>query len=206
MVVVVAYRMGRVRDQTACEQPARNGVGRYRLSIRATCSSPPDSSTRCSQCGRSSGLCSRSFRRHVWRPYSRRLAVGVAVRHHVRMPRTHRRDARLAPAAFGLALALVLVSSRASSQPPADFGHLNPDAPPETSQFAFLVGQWDCAVHTMNPDGETFRDSTATWTGYYILDGWAIKDDWMTRRPDGTAFHGTNIRSFNPRTHTWDIR
>jgi hypothetical protein len=122
------------------------------------------------------------------------------------MPRTHRRDARLAPAALGLALALVLVSSRASSQPLADFGHLNPDAPPETSQFAFLVGQWDCAVHTMNPDGETFRDSTATWTGYYILDGWAIKDDWTTRRPDGTAFHGTNIRSFNPRTHSWDNR
>lgn len=92
------------------------------------------------------------------------------------------------------------------AQPSGAFGQLNPNAPPETAQFAFLVGAWDCTIRTMNPDGRTFRESTATWTGYFILDGWAIQDDWVAQLANGTEFHGTNIRSFNPRTGTWDNR
>lgn len=122
------------------------------------------------------------------------------------MPRGFRRAVLPVPVAIGLVLAMALGSSLAAAQPSVDFGRLNPAAPPETAQFAFLVGQWDCGVHTMNPDGKTFRDSTATWTGYFILDGWAIQDDWVTGAPDGNEFHGTNIRSFNPRTRTWDNR
>ena len=38
---------------------------------------------------------------------------------------------------------------------PADTPGLNPAAPPETAQFGFLVGDWDCATKFMKPDGST---------------------------------------------------
>lgn len=81
----------------------------------------------------------------------------------------------------------------------------NPAAPRETSQFGFLIGTWDCTTRFRQADG-AWREGTATWTGYYILGGWAIQDDWVSPRPDGGVFHGTNIRSFNPRTKKWDNR
>jgi hypothetical protein len=87
----------------------------------------------------------------------------------------------------------------------ADDG-LHPEAPPETSQFAFLIGEWDCRTRSMKPDGTGHLEGQARWTGYWILGGWAIQDDWESTRPDGQAFRGTNIRSFNPKTRKWDNR
>jgi len=90
--------------------------------------------------------------------------------------------------------------------PPArDHGTLNPAAPAETAQFSFLVGTWDCATRFMRPD-LSWNEGKATWTGYYILDGWAIQDDWVGHKPDGSDSYGTNIRSFNKRTGKWDNR
>jgi hypothetical protein len=83
---------------------------------------------------------------------------------------------------------------------------LNPQAPPETGQFAFLVGEWDCRTKFMKPDGSGYSEGQAEWTGYFILDGWAIQDDWVSLGPDGQKFYGTNIRSFNPQTGKWDNR
>jgi hypothetical protein len=82
----------------------------------------------------------------------------------------------------------------------------HPDAPAETSQFAFLIGTWDCTTRFMKPDGSGFNEGEGTWTGYWILGGWAIQDDWKSPRPDGGFNWGTNIRSFNPRTRKWDNR
>jgi hypothetical protein len=83
---------------------------------------------------------------------------------------------------------------------------LNPAAPKETAQFRFLVGNWDCKTRFMKADGKSYAEGTARWNGYYILDGWAIQDDWISAQPDGTEGHGTNIRSFNPKTGKWDNR
>lgn len=82
----------------------------------------------------------------------------------------------------------------------------HPDAPPETDQFGFLIGTWDCTTRSMGPDGQLGPVGKATWTGYYILDGWAIQDDWIGERPDGSRVYGTNIRSFNPENGYWDNR
>lgn len=98
-------------------------------------------------------------------------------------------------------LALLLVPVLLAGAPAGP----NPDAPPETAQFSFLIGRWDCTTDFMGPDGRR-SEGRATWTGHYILDGWAIQDDWVSHAPDGTEFHGTNIRSFNPRTGRWDNR
>ena len=45
----------------------------------------------------------------------------------------------------------------------------NSDAPPETTQFAFIIGEWDCKTRFMAPDS-TFTDGEATWAGYWILE------------------------------------
>lgn len=89
---------------------------------------------------------------------------------------------------------------------PSGFGRLNPQAPPETEQFSFIVGAWDCTTKFMKPDGSGYGEGRARWIGYYILDGWAIQDDWIGIRPDGSESRGTNIRSFNQRTGKWDNR
>jgi hypothetical protein len=83
---------------------------------------------------------------------------------------------------------------------------VNPGAPKETTQFSFLVGAWDCTTRFLKPDGKGYLDGAASWLGYYVLDGWAIQDDWISIQPDGSEFHGTNIRSFNPKTRKWDNR
>lgn len=86
----------------------------------------------------------------------------------------------------------------------AGFGQLNPAAPPETSQYSFIIGKWDCATRFLNPKGE-YKEGHAVWTGSYILDGWAIQDLWASEGPKGT-FYGLNIRSFNKKTGKWDNR
>jgi hypothetical protein len=82
----------------------------------------------------------------------------------------------------------------------------HPDAPAETAQFAFLVGTWDCTTRSMKPDGSESLEGRARWTGYWILGGWALQDDWESPGPAGTVFRGTNVRSFNPQTGKWDNR
>lgn len=106
------------------------------------------------------------------------------------------------------ATALALAFSTLGAQPgvAADATGPHPDAPPETAQFAFLIGPWDCTTRSMKPDGSGFGEGSATWTGYWILGGWAIQDDWVSPRPGGRVFRGTNIRSFNPQTSKWDNR
>ena len=96
------------------------------------------------------------------------------------------------------------VAASAHAAPVAGFGSLSPDAPPETAQFGFLVGEWHCQIRSMAPDGTLQAGSGAIWTADYVLDGWAIQDHWRPLKPG--AQPGTNIRSFNPRTRKWDNR
>lgn len=81
----------------------------------------------------------------------------------------------------------------------------NPKAPKETAQYAFIIGTWDCKTRFMNAEGG-YSEGSATWTGSWILDGWAVQDVWVESDTDGTVFYGTNIRSFNPKTGKWDNR
>ena len=83
---------------------------------------------------------------------------------------------------------------------------VNPDAPSETAQYAFMLGAWDCATKSMRPD-RSFVEGKAIWEGGLILSGWAIQDHWTSLGPDGkpTSF-GTNIRSFNPKLKKWECR
>lgn len=103
-------------------------------------------------------------------------------------------------------LALIGQGALAHEAPIAGFGSRSPDAPSETVQYDFLVGERHCTTKRMRPDGTLEDGPPATWTGYYILGGFAIQDDWVRPGPNGTVFRGTNIRSFDPQAGTWDNR
>lgn len=81
----------------------------------------------------------------------------------------------------------------------------HPKAPPETAQYAFLIGEWDCKTKSMRPDGGSV-EGEARWKAYYILGGWAIQDEWTSTTPEGDTFYGTNIRSFDPERKKWNNR
>lgn len=101
------------------------------------------------------------------------------------------------------ALVLVAAPGGVAAHPTAEGP--NKAAPEETSQYAFIIGTWDCTTRFMNKKGD-YDEGRATWTGFWILDGWAVQDVWVSKQPDGSQFHGTNIRSFNPKTKKWDNR
>src|SRR5882762_136137 len=56
-------------------------------------------------------------------------------------------------------------------------GKPNPKAPAALSQFAFLIGQWRFDAKFKSPKGQ-WQAFHGTWIGRYILDGYAIADEY----------------------------
>jgi hypothetical protein len=82
----------------------------------------------------------------------------------------------------------------------------NPKAPPELSQFAFLIGSWRCDVRVKATDGP-WQKYRATWVGRYILDGYAIADEYrMINEAGELIVHGMNFRSYSVERRTWVMR
>ena len=82
----------------------------------------------------------------------------------------------------------------------------NPKAPPELSQFAFIIGEWRCDVRVKDDDG-TWQTYQATWVGRYILDGYVIADEYrMTDHAGALVVHGMNFRSYSVDKKTWVMR
>jgi hypothetical protein len=87
-------------------------------------------------------------------------------------------------------------------------GAVHPHAPPQTAQFAFLVGRWAIEVRQPRPDGSWGGPvRKAYWEGRFILDGYAIADYWYDHPPDlePTTHRGVNVRMFNAAEKRWDI-
>lgn len=92
-------------------------------------------------------------------------------------------------------------------------GRLNPAAPPETEQFGRLVGIWDVTMEVLQQDGTWSKPEDAIraeWRFRYILDGWAVQDDWISPPPDlpvkeGIRQLGTNMRIYDPQEDAWEV-
>ena len=88
----------------------------------------------------------------------------------------------------------------------SDFGRRNPNAPPELERFAFLIGRFRCNAK-LTQDGEHWHTFEATWTGRYILDGYAIADEYRMTDPSGkTVVLGMNLRAYDARSQTWNVK
>lgn len=86
------------------------------------------------------------------------------------------------------------------------YGKPNPKAPPELSQFAFLIGKWGCEAK-LKRDERTWENLKATWEGRYILDGYAIADEYrMTTAAGELMVLGVNLRSYDPNKKTWNMK
>jgi hypothetical protein len=86
------------------------------------------------------------------------------------------------------------------------FGKPNPNAPAELSQFAFLIGNWRCEAKIKLPSGE-WQAFQATWSGRYILDGYAIADEYrMTDSSGDLIVLGMNFRTYDATRQIWNIK
>ena len=82
----------------------------------------------------------------------------------------------------------------------------NPKAPAELSRFAFLIGRWNCEAKLKLADGE-WQTFQATWMGRFILDGYAIADEYrMTNSSGELIVLGMNIRTYDAARKIWNIR
>ena len=87
-----------------------------------------------------------------------------------------------------------------------EYGSPNPKAPPELSQFAFIIGKWRCDARVKGEDG-TWQPYEATWVGRYILDGYVISDEYrMTNTKGELIVDGMNFRSYSVEKKTWIMR
>jgi hypothetical protein len=82
----------------------------------------------------------------------------------------------------------------------------NPKAPAAISQFAFLIGRWRFDAKFKSPKGEwqTFHGS---WIGRYILDGYAIADEYRMLDAGGeVVVLGMNFRVYDHAKQAWNIK
>lgn len=87
-----------------------------------------------------------------------------------------------------------------------EFGKLNPNAPVELSQFAFLIGNWSFEARVKVADGPS-QSFNGTWLGRYILDGYAIADEYrMTDLSGKLIVLGLNLRTYDASKQTWNIK
>lgn len=106
----------------------------------------------------------------------------------------------------GLGLILLCVTSLVNAIDGAcEVGAVSPSAPPETQQFAFLLGHHDITLHGWTGDGWTPpRPLNAQWNGWYGLAGEAIFDEWHDPQPDSGG-HGVNVRIYDPAETVWKM-
>ena len=87
-----------------------------------------------------------------------------------------------------------------------EFGSLNPNAPVALSRFAFLIGEWRCEAKLKSADG-SWQTFEAVWLGRFILDGYAIADEYRMMSPSGELIVlGMNFRTYDAARKAWNIK
>ncbi len=87
-----------------------------------------------------------------------------------------------------------------------EFGKANPNAPSALSRFAFLIGSWRCAAKVRLATGE-WQVLQATWVGRFVLDGYAIADEYrMTGAAGELIVLGMNLRAYDATRQAWNIK
>jgi Protein of unknown function (DUF1579) len=87
-----------------------------------------------------------------------------------------------------------------------EFGTPNPSAPAALSRFAFLIGKWRCEARVRMADGE-WQTLQGTWLGRFILDGYAIADEYrMTGSSGELIVLGMNLRAYDAAKQAWNMK
>lgn len=87
-----------------------------------------------------------------------------------------------------------------------EFGTPNPNAPAALSRFGFLIGDWRCDARVMLADGR-WQTLQAMWRGRFVLDGYAIADEYRMTGPAGEVIVlGVNLRAYDALRQTWNMK
>lgn len=87
-----------------------------------------------------------------------------------------------------------------------EYGKLNANAPPELARFAFLIGNFRGEARLKREDG-SWDHWKVTWEGRYILDGYAIADEFrMTTSTGELVVMGMNFRAYDAKNKTWNLK
>ena len=87
-----------------------------------------------------------------------------------------------------------------------EFGKPSPEAPAALSRFAFLIGRWRCEAKVRLANG-TWQQFQATWIGRYILDGYAIADEYRMTGPAGEVIVlGVKFRTYDATKRIWNLK
>lgn len=88
----------------------------------------------------------------------------------------------------------------------SEYGRPNPNAAPELSQFAFLIGKWHGKAKLRRED-DAIEEFQALWEGRYILDGYVIADEYrMTTLEGALLVLGVNLRTFDAKKKVWSLK
>ncbi len=102
-------------------------------------------------------------------------------------------------ALLGQFICLAQYSYEVSAENP--FGKLNPEAPPQTGDFAELIGTCECKSVTRIDQNNWADTVSMSWTFKYIMNGWAVQDE--TLKEDGG--HSGSIRQYNSDSSSWYV-
>jgi len=80
------------------------------------------------------------------------------------------------------------------------YGKLNPKAPSETAQFAFIIGEFDCDDKIINPQNGKWIERKIVWNSKYFLNGSGIQDSFWG---NPTVASGTRI--FDKKKGKWIV-
>jgi hypothetical protein len=87
-----------------------------------------------------------------------------------------------------------------------NFGKRNPKAPQALSHFEFLIGRFKCEAKLKPSDGN-WQMFNATWEGRFILDGYAIADEYsMTGSAGELVVLGMNFRTYDTAKRVWSVK
>jgi hypothetical protein len=87
-----------------------------------------------------------------------------------------------------------------------EFGRPNPNAPAALSRFGFLIGRWWCEAKVRLANGE-WPTLQAAWLGRFILDGYAIADEYrMTDSAGELMVLGLNVRAYDTAEQRWNMK
>jgi len=81
------------------------------------------------------------------------------------------------------------------------FGKLNPEAFPQTADYALLIGISECKSESRAQDGSWNEEVDMIWRWKYIMNGMAVQDE--TLKADG--LHSGSIRQFNADSTKWHV-
>jgi hypothetical protein len=113
---------------------------------------------------------------------------------------------RIGPRTALVLLAFALAPPGLTAQEVACTSQPHPDAPPELSQFHFLIGQFDIVGSQWSGEDWGPRGRPSYWEGEYILGGFAVADYYYNQPPEADApGRGVNIRAYNPETGIWTM-